>query len=112
MSIKKVHEYFGVIFERTAVWREEKAIEYPDDERNQDAIEELHELRRQAEDIEPEVAEAYWRAYENVDLADRLVEIEQEALRCIGFSSSYSNATEFVDDILSELPLENESVAS
>lgn len=103
MNLQEVRDHFAMVFEGTAEWRMQKAVEYPDDGRNQVAVEELQELSGQASDIEPGAAEAYWRLSEDIDMTYRLTEIEQEALRSIGFSNSYSTATKFVDTIVSEV---------
>jgi hypothetical protein len=84
--------------ESTAEWRERKAVEYPDDERNREAAEILRALAasvRALPDDDPVVV-AYEGLGENEDEIFSLVEMENEMLKRIGFHDWTDDGREFI----------------
>jgi hypothetical protein len=84
------------LFESQAAWRREKAAQYPEDKRNQEAAEILDRLAATVADIPPDVLEAYYELFDDV----RDTEVEQEMLKQVGFSSAPRNAEQFVRDFI------------
>jgi hypothetical protein len=86
-------------FERQAEWRRQKADDYPDDGRNLAAAATFDRLAATAADIPQHVLNAYeatlWRWDDS-----KLVEVEREALRQVGFRSEPENAEAFVRGVL------------
>lgn len=80
------------VFTEQAEWRDEKAAEFPDDERNAEAAAHLRMLAKSAEAVPAELlkqAEEFSR-----DAPDS--EVWNEMLSSIGFSSWPEDATEFM----------------
>lgn len=89
-------------FANSAEWRREKAIEYPDDERNVDAAQLLDELARTVDDVDDDLLKAFENMF--AESNSRAVELYGQALRDVGFSSAPSNASEFVRDFIEKAP--------
>jgi hypothetical protein len=81
------------IFQEQARWRREKAKEYPDDVRNQDAANIFDRLAATAEKVPPDVLAAF---VELVGDEFRELEALQEMLRQVAFVSTYDTAEDFV----------------
>jgi hypothetical protein len=79
----------------TARWREDRAVEYPNDARNLEAVKLLKELATTVDQVDPTLLNAYAELW---DAKDPLSEVEehQDMLRTIGFQWAPDNATEFV----------------
>jgi hypothetical protein len=92
-DVRKIKEHLRLDFECVADWRRRKAQEYPDDRRYVEAAQELDVLALTVDRIAPEILTVYAELFEDGDDDD---EKHDEMLRAIGFSSSYSSATEYV----------------
>jgi hypothetical protein len=83
--------------EYQAEWRDQKAIEYPHDERNKNSAEALRQLAEQLEKIPPsdDVWRVYSLAWDRFDnsAAERVLEHERETLRTYGFGHSPSQVS-------------------
>jgi hypothetical protein len=105
-----LNEMIGYEVQGTAEWRRRKAEEFPDDSRNVDAAEELERLAGEIDSLEGSEIEKQIRAAHDslADLSDSWAEISEDVsdeLRSIGFHSSYSTATKFLEwyrDLLDE----------
>jgi hypothetical protein len=84
-------------FLETARWRREKAVEYPHDDGNALAVKLLEQLAASADQVEPELLDAY------AELVDdfRDGETHSELLRNIGFRWAPATAREFVVEFIS-----------
>jgi len=73
--------------ESQALWRDDKAKEYPDDERNARSARSLRQLKQHLGDIAPEDALwiRYYRLWDHDDALSSLSEYESEELRTYGF---------------------------
>ncbi len=81
-------------FDDTADWRRQKAVEYPDDERNLAAAEQLDQLKATAQDVPEDVRRAVAECYANRG------EHWHEMMRAVGFSAGYENAESFCRSFL------------
>lgn len=91
-------------FEGSADWRRQKASEYPDDAaRNLEAAAQLDSLAAQfnAGDVDPELVAEY-ESLGNSDVAHRVVEVESELLKHVGFHRHFANADDFIRAIIEE----------
>jgi hypothetical protein len=79
-------------FEALAEWRRRKAKEHPEDKRNETAAAELEVLA-----VPSEILAAYGELFG--DMQD--VETHLEMLRAVGFSQTYSSASDFVRGFIS-----------
>ena len=90
----------------TAEWRLEKAEEYPGDERNAKAAEELSELAEGVVALgrkKHPLIVRYNALFDSVDDDTlSLVEIQFQMLDCIGFVATYESAEELLTDLLTE----------
>ncbi len=82
-------------FQKTANWRAEKAAEYPDDTRNERAVEILRRLAATADDVPPELMSEYKAVFFRWDTSE-VVRLHDEALCAVGFHSHPKDATAFV----------------
>ena len=75
-------------FLETARWRKEKAAEYPDDDRNQRAVELLEGLAADSESLSPDLVSALNDAAERYEKTrgDFDESFASEELRAIGFA--------------------------
>jgi hypothetical protein len=102
-----LNEQIGYEVQGTAAWRREKAAQFPHDERNLRAAEELERLAEQVADledseIEREIRETHERLIEAsktnhdnevwTDISDAV----RAGLRSIGFQIGYAKAEEFL----------------
>ena len=81
------------------------ASEYPEDARNEDAIAGLKRLAETVSDVSKEQADAYAALWDNDcddSLVHRVVELELEMLRRVGFSGHWDTADEFVADLVKQ----------
>jgi hypothetical protein len=88
----------------TAVWREEKAAEYPDDDRNQPAAEHLADLARQIlalPDDDPRILRIE-DAVKAIADANSELPATSEIIRTIGFSWGYPSLDDLLDHCLQE----------
>lgn len=92
-------------FEMQAEWRREKAEEYPNDKRNQEAAEIFDRLLATVDDIAPNVIHSYRDFCNGLDPNDPLpaTEIEKEHLRSVGFHTAPQNAEEFLRELIDDL---------
>lgn len=92
-------------FQRTAEWRRGKAIEYPDDDRNQRAAELLDRLATTVADVDAATRSAYDSLFdtEDDDAIFYAVERKSEALRVVGFHSFPQTAAEFMQSLIDDV---------
>jgi len=83
-------------FERQAEWRREKAIEYPSDDRNEEAAKLFDKLAESVDLIDEVTLDVYWELLE--ELKD--TEVHQEMMRTVGFSYWPDDAARFVADFI------------
>ncbi|SDH07880.1 hypothetical protein [Pelagibacterium luteolum] len=81
-----------------AEWRERKAAEFPDDERNTAAAKHLRALAATANEVDQTLLTAAEELFE--DAPD--IEVWTEMLRQEGFASEHSSAAEFVKAFISK----------
>jgi hypothetical protein len=96
-DVRKIKEHLRLDFECVADWRRRKAQEYPDDRRYVEAAQELDVLALTVDRVAPEILTVYAELFEDGGDDD---EKHDEMLRGIGFSSSYSSATEYVQKFI------------
>ena len=96
-------EMIGYQVESTAEWRREKARQFPDDQRNLTAADELDKLATQirqvagSEQIHEQIAGLHDRISKlDFGVWEHLNETISAELRAIGFHSGYSTALEFL----------------
>jgi hypothetical protein len=89
----------------TADWRREKAAEYPDDERNNQAAALLDSLAAELDGLE--ASDALWTKYaecwEGETGGVLIAEDISTFLREVGFSTFPSSGREFLDELLHRL---------
>lgn len=85
--------------EATAEWRHEKAQQFPDDERNAQAAQELQRLAKEIVAIRTSPTAVLIDAAEegDEDLCIAMMEWLNEELRAIGFRTSYASGAEFLE---------------
>jgi hypothetical protein len=83
-------------FLNTADWRRQKAIEHPDDKRNEEAAQLLERLATTVEQVEAHLIKAFYELRED----SREAEEYSEMLRKVGFHWGPKTATEFVRDFI------------
>ncbi|RWA64413.1 hypothetical protein [Mesorhizobium sp.] len=91
-------------FEGSAEWRRQKAKEFPEDAaRNLEAAAEVDSLAAQfnAGDVDPDLVAEYESLGDN-DIAHRVVEVESELLRQVGFYEHFAKADDFVSAVIKE----------
>ena len=94
-----------------ADWREEKALEYPSDQRNARSAVCLRQLASQLDNISPNdvLWIRYWSTWNQTEEALKLVEHESEELRSYGFHGNGpaelndENAVQFLRQLVDEL---------
>jgi hypothetical protein len=86
----------------TARWREEKAVEYPNDARNLEAVKLLKELAATVDQVNPALLNAYAELWDDKDPL-REHEEHSDMLRTIGFQWAPDNATEFVTTFIRKM---------
>ncbi len=98
----------------TAEWRESKAEEYPEDDRNEAAVQSLNALAEKLEALDHlndllflDYA-GFWslEKYENSGV--NLAEIQSETLRGVGFHHDFENTEEFLGHLIREFRSELE----
>jgi HAMP domain-containing protein len=87
----------------TADWRRRTAEQYPDDNRNIEAAEELERLAGTVDDIPEALLRQYAEGSENESASFSLSEIESECLRRIGFSDSWASAAKLVEHLCDKI---------
>ncbi len=99
---------------QTAEWRESKAEEYPEDDRNEAAVQSLNALAEKLEALDHlndllflDYA-GFWslKKYESPGL--NLAEIQSETLRGVGFHHDFENTEEFLGHLIREFSSELE----
>jgi hypothetical protein len=98
MEIRHMQHLSNAI-EGAADWRRRKAEEYPDDDRNRDAVAELTRLAETVPDVSDKRVAQYDALWKD-DRADRAVEIESEMLRSVGFSAGWKTAEQFIAELV------------
>lgn len=91
-----------ITLDSTAEWREGKASEYPDDERNAEAVKELRLLYNEIEKI-PAADPLFNTLQEEFDRAADLFgfcEGESELNRAIGFHRSFTTGREYLAELI------------
>jgi len=86
-------------FLKTANWRREQAIDYPDDKWNFEAVALLDRLTNTVDEIHPRLLEAY--AWEGDGLSG--AETQSEMLRAVAFDWAPQTASEFVSEFISKM---------
>jgi hypothetical protein len=94
-------EFLKYDFLNTADWRRQKAIEYPDDNRNLEAAELHEQLASTVDQIEPALLEAYIKAREEGDFYAG--ETFSEMTRTVGFEWAPKTATEFLSEFIERI---------
>jgi hypothetical protein len=84
------------LFTEQAEWRAAKAAEFPDDKRNIDAVGLHKTLAQTSADVPDDLLHAAAELCE--DAPD--IEVWNEMLRQVGFQSSPTSATQFVQDFV------------
>ena len=104
-----IRESIMMNLESSADWRQGKAEEPPDDERNAAAAHELRKLAEGVAELEddeyplPQLAALHGRLGD--DYGELVGEIESELLRQVGVYTSYDNAKAFLEALRKELDL-------
>jgi hypothetical protein len=83
-------------FLKTANWRREQAIDYPDDKWNFEAVVLLERLANTVDEIDPRLLEAYVGLWERDGLSG--AETQTEMLRGVAFNWAPQTASEFVSE--------------
>jgi hypothetical protein len=86
----------------TAEWRRQKAIEYPDDERNLEAAALLERLANTVDQLDATVLRAYVELWRDDECYER-GETHREMLGGIGFQWAPETATEFVREFIEKM---------
>ena len=111
---KYLMEMIGYQVQGTAEWRRAKAEQFPDDQRNLTAAEELDELAKQIEQVasSEQIHEQIAELQDSIASANIWVDVSEAVsaeLRAVGFHSGYTTALEFLEwyrDLLQEKLLE------
>ena len=82
--------------ENTAEWREGKAVEFPDDTRNREAVTLLKQIAATMDAVPDVLLLPCARVFSDDDSGLKLKETESEMFREVGFRRFSENATEFV----------------
>jgi hypothetical protein len=88
-------------FMKTANWRREQAIDYPDDRWNFEAVVLLERLANTVDEIDPRLLEAYVGLWEGDGLSG--AETQSEMLRGVAFTWAPQTASEFVSEFISKM---------
>jgi hypothetical protein len=88
-------------FLKTANWRREQAIDYPDDKWNFEAVVLLERLANTVDEIDPPLLEAYVGLCERDGLSG--AETQTEMLRGVAFNWAPQTASEFVSEFNSKM---------
>jgi hypothetical protein len=88
-------------FLKTANWRREQAIDYPDDKWNFEAVALLDRLANTVDEIDPRLLEAYAGFWEGDGLSG--AETKSEMLRGVAFDWAPQTASEFVSEFISKM---------
>lgn len=100
MQMTNLEELIGA--EHTADWRRLKSEEYPDDNRNSDAVCSLDRLAGELPSLNgSDVHKRAWNAFERNPSG--FSEVVSEELRNIGFHSSPATGRELVESICEKL---------
>jgi hypothetical protein len=107
-------EMIGYQVQGTGEWRRAKAEQFPDDQRNLTAAEQLDELAEQIEQVasSEQIHEQIAELQGSIASADIWVDVGEAVsaeLRAVGFHSGYTTALEFLEwyrDLLQEKLLE------
>lgn len=86
----------AMFFSEQAEWREQKAAEFPDDERNIDAARKLRNLAKTADDVPEDLLKT--AADLNTDADD--LEVWNEMIRQVGFWSFPETAEDFLKEFI------------
>jgi|GEM_PF-812986 len=107
MDLERTRRDVVELLESNAHWRDRKARQYPDDDRNLDAAEACRQLAAAAAALPPEVFAAYaaaeerfWGDEEDDETEARVMQWQEEQsqlLRSIGFHWFPHDAREFLD---------------
>ena len=87
-------------FLKTANWRREQAIDYPDDKWNFEAVVLLEQLANTVDEIDPRLLEAYVGFWERDGLPGKT---QTEMLRGVAFNWAPQTASEFVSEFNSKM---------
>lgn len=85
--------------ESTIDWRQRKAVEYPDDARNKDAVKLLTELSSSLDNLEKGV----WEFYGSLSWTPEVTEALSTLLGRIGFQSATNDARELLSDLFQKI---------
>jgi hypothetical protein len=88
-------------FLKTANWRREQAIDYPDDKWNFEAVALLDRLANTVDEIDPRLLEAYAGFWKGDGLSG--AETQSEMLRGVAFDWAPQTASEFVSEFISKM---------
>jgi hypothetical protein len=95
---RHLRELLELNFDAAAGWRFRKAEEFPDDERNMRAADELEHLAKTVNQIPEKVMEDY--AQLCARNPTEVVTVEQFLRKAIGFRESFSAAEAFVERVI------------
>jgi hypothetical protein len=99
MDLEEIRYGLQLHFEDTADWRQRKAEEYPEDNRNLEAVSILKKLAESVDAVPEHVLEVFGRHCEGFFDGEAF----NEALRHIGFHSAPATAEKFVRDYLADV---------
>ena len=88
-------------FLKTANWRREQAIDYPDDKWNFEAVVLLERLANTVDQIDPRLLEAYVGLWERDGRSG--AETQTEMLRRVAFNWAPQTASEFISEFNSKM---------
>jgi hypothetical protein len=94
--LAEIKQHLRLDLECAADWRERKALQHPDDERNLEAAAILDRLIQTIDDINPVVRNSYGKLFRSSDagLVEANIEAHNVMLRQVGFRSRPETAEE------------------
>jgi len=104
MEIHSLRQELKEEFEREADWRREKAVEYPEDERNLESAAEYDRLAATVDVVPDELIVAYRECFDD----ERDVELHQELMKSVFHCGAPPSATEFLKRFISRVNLGEE----
>ena len=102
-DVQNLREDIGLHISSTAVWRRQKAVDYPDDARNTRAAVLLEELMATVATCPVAVMESYATLCVAPETFEHLIEAESDALRRVGFLIFPESVEELLLGIIAEV---------
>ena len=96
-------EHLTIDIEGQLHFRREKAVEYPDDRRNAEAVSLLETMLPTIADVPGDLLLRWHQVFLDEDRAHQAQETWRERLRWIGFHSAPETATDLLTDFLDEV---------